>query len=48
MMLLERLGIVVLTFVLIYLYQAFPCRLTAFCPYGRANVIVGILVSGYV
>ena len=30
MMLLERLGIVVLTFVLIYLYQAFPCRLTAF------------------
>ena len=30
MMLLERLGIVALTFVLIYLYQAFPCRLTAF------------------
>lgn len=29
-MLLERLGIVVLTFVLIHLYQAFPCRLTAF------------------
>lgn len=29
-MLLERLGIVVLTFVLIYLYQSFPCRLTAF------------------
>ena len=30
MMLLERLGIVILTFVLIFLYQAFPCRLTAF------------------
>ena len=29
-MLLERLSIVVLTFVLIYLYQAFPCRITAF------------------
>lgn len=29
-MLLERLGIVVLTFTLIFLYQAFPCRLTAF------------------
>lgn len=29
-MLLERLGIVILTFVLIFLYQAFPCRLTAF------------------
>ena len=29
-MLLERLGIVVLTFALMYLYQAFPCRLTAF------------------
>ena len=29
-MLLERLGIVVLTFTLVYLYQAFPCRLTAF------------------
>ncbi len=29
-MLLERLGIVCLTFVLIFLYQAFPCRLTAF------------------
>lgn len=29
-MLLERLGIVVLTFTLIVLYQAFPCRLTAF------------------
>ena len=26
MMLLERLGIVILTFVLIFLYQAFPCR----------------------
>lgn len=30
MMLLERAGIVVLTFVLIFLYQAVPCRLTAF------------------
>lgn len=29
-MLTERLGIVILTFVLIWLYQAFPCRLTAF------------------
>ena len=29
-MLLERAGIVVLTFTLIFLYQAFPCRLTAF------------------
>lgn len=29
-MLLERLGIVVLTFILIYLYRMFPCRLTAF------------------
>ncbi len=29
-MLLERAGIVALTFTLIYLYQAFPCRLTAF------------------
>lgn len=29
-MLLERLGIVVFTFALMYLYQAFPCRLTAF------------------
>ena len=45
MMLLERLGIVVLTFVLIYLY---PLPLDGFCPYGRANVTVGILVSGYV
>ena len=30
MMLLERAGIVALTFALIYLYQIFPCRLTAF------------------
>ena len=30
LMLWERLGIVVLTFLLIYLYQSFPCRLTAF------------------
>ena len=30
LMLMERLGIVVLTFGLIYLYQLFPCRLTAF------------------
>ena len=29
-MLLERVGIVAVTFVLIYLYQSFPCRLTAF------------------
>lgn len=29
-MLLERLGIVILTFALIFMYQAFPCRLTAF------------------
>ena len=29
-MLLERLGIVVLTFALIHLYQSLPCRLTAF------------------
>ncbi len=29
-MLLERAGIVALTFALIFLYQAFPCRLTAF------------------
>ena len=29
-MLLERLGIVVMTFLLIFLYQAFPCRMTAF------------------
>ena len=29
-MLLERLGIVALTFALMYLYQAYPCRLTAF------------------
>ena len=29
-MLLERAGIVVLTFTLIFLYQAFPCRLSAF------------------
>ena len=29
-MLLERLGIVALTFALMYLYRAYPCRLTAF------------------
>lgn len=29
-MLLERLSIAVLTFTLIFIYQAFPCRLTAF------------------
>ena len=30
LMMMERLGLVVLTFGLIYLYQLFPCRLTAF------------------
>ncbi len=30
MMMLERLGIVIMTFALILLYQAMPCRLTAF------------------
>lgn len=43
-MLLERLGIVVLTFVLIWLYQAFPCRLTAFV---RMVVQMSLLIYWY-
>ena len=45
MMLLERAGIVVLTFVLIFLYQAVPCRLTAFI---RMLVQMSLLVSRYI
>ena len=44
MMLLERLGIVILTFVLIFLYQAFPCRLTAFV---RMAVQMSLLAYWY-
>lgn len=44
MMLLERAGIVVLTFVLIFLYQAFPCRLTAFI---RMAVQMSLLAYWY-
>ena len=43
-MLLERLGIVVLTFTLIWLYQAFPCRLTAFI---RMVVQMALLIYWY-
>lgn len=43
-MLLERLGIVGLTFTLIYLYQAFPCRLTAFV---RMAVQLSLLAYWY-
>ena len=44
MMLLERLGIVVLTFVLIYLYQAFPCRfwITCLLPLSRLFSIASL------
>ena len=45
MMLLERLGIVVRTDIFV---SGIPLPLDGFCPYGRANVTVGILVSGYV
>ena len=44
MMLLARLGIVILTFVLIFLYQAFPCRLTAFV---RMAVQMSLLAYWY-
>lgn len=43
-MLLQRLGIVVLTFVLIYMYQVFPCRLTAFV---RMAVQMSLLAYWY-
>ena len=43
-MLLERLGIVVLTFALIYLYQKIPCRLTAFI---RMAVQMSLLAYWY-
>lgn len=44
MMLLERLGIVALTFALIFMYQAFPCRLTAFI---RMAVQMSLLAYWY-
>ena len=44
LMLMERLGIVVLTFGLIYLYQLFPCRLTAFI---RMAVQMSLLAYWY-
>lgn len=47
MMLLERLGIVVDVRTDIFV-SGIPLSFDGFYPYGRANVIVGILVSGYV
>ncbi|WP_289089538.1 phosphatase PAP2 family protein [uncultured Bacteroides sp.] len=43
-MLLERLGIVALTFALMYLYRAYPCRLTAFV---RMAVQMSLLAYWY-
>lgn len=43
-MLLERLGIVALTFALIFMYQAFPCRLSAFV---RMAVQMSLLAYWY-
>lgn len=43
-MLLERAGIVIVTFALIYLYQKYPCRLSAF---GRMAVQMSFLVYWY-
>jgi len=44
MMLVERAGIVVITFTLIYLYQKYPCRLSAFV---RMAVQMSFLVYWY-
>jgi len=44
MMLVERAGIVVITFALIYLYQKYPCRLSAFV---RMAVQMSFLVYWY-
>lgn len=43
-MLLERLGIVLLTFLLIGLHQSFPCRMTAFV---RMVVQISLLAYWY-
>ena len=44
MMLMERAGIVVITFALIYLYQKYPCRLSAFI---RMAVQMSFLIYWY-